>query len=440
MRLSAGPPARWHRTSAYRGARSLAFAVAAVSAAAWSLVLFLGLSSPASAGPLAQSVRVLIYDQPEPVEVAQIDPASGRVLQSSKVRIDAQGRLLVDGRWISGGWSPARVAASAARSNSLSTSPDPSASTRVSPFLRVGERRYRGEIRVRAVAGRIEILNRVGLEEYVASILGSEMSPSWPADALRAQAVASRTYALYHAQRRQSERWDVEATVASQVYRGVSAESPETWAATRTTAGQILTFADAPILAVFHSTAGGQTATAGEVWGEDHPYLRSMEVEEDDAPHTYWRISFETNDFEAILSAAGLSVGAVRELSVSSRTESGRAGALRIKGARGVENLQGDVLRSFLGALGLRSKLFEVRALENGFAFVGSGYGHGVGMSQWGARVMAERGDPYQRILAQFYPGARLERRPEAFLAARERLGSGAEPMKSGPQAQGDRP
>ena len=233
----------------------------------------------AEAAPLAHSVRVLIYDQPAPVQV-------GLVGAPSEVRLDGRGGLLVDEWPVAGPWRPAR--------------------TSVPAIWKVGKQTYRGDIKVIASEGRIQVLNRVRIEDYVASILGSEMSPSWPAEALRAQAVASRTYALYHAGRRRTDSWDVQATVESQVYRGISAEAPETRAAAEATSGEVLTYNDAPILAVFHSTAGGRTATAGEVWGENHPYLRSVEVEEeDDAPHTYWRTSFDADDFEAILAADG---------------------------------------------------------------------------------------------------------------------------------------
>ncbi|MFK7895857.1 MAG: SpoIID/LytB domain-containing protein [Myxococcota bacterium] len=391
------------------------------------------LASAFMAGPLAaeasklgRTVRVLVYDQAAAVDV-------GRVDAPARVRLNRRGELEVNGRVVGDPWSPGAAAGASpnhARRDSLS---------RVGEIWRVGERTYRGAIRVTTEAGRIQVLNRVRLEDYVTSILGAEMSPSWPAQALQAQAVAARTYALHHAERRSGEPWDVQATVASQVYRGISAESPETRAATQATAGEILTYKKAPILAVFHSTSGGQTATAGEVWGEDHPYLRSVEVdEEDDAPHTYWRSVFKGAGFESTLVAAGLKVGRVSSVQVVARTGSGRVRALRIAGGRGVAQLEGDALRNLVGALALRSRLFDVRAVPDGFAFVGSGYGHGVGMSQWGARGMAERGDVYQRILARFYPGARLERREDAFLASHGQSRLRENDVHSGRVAQGD--
>jgi stage II sporulation protein D len=278
----------------------------------------------------------------------------------------------------------------------------------------------RGKIWVRVEAGRIQVLNRIGLEDYVASTVGGEMSPSWPSEALRAQAVAARTYALYEASRRRSDAWDVRATAESQVYQGVAAETRETRSATRATAGQVLTYSGAPILAVFHSTAGGRTATAGEVWGEDLPYLRVVEVEdEDDAPHTYWRTVFSRQGIQGVLESAGVSVGQLEGLSIEARTSSGRVERLVARGSAGSAQLSGSNLRTLMGGIGLRSTLFEIREVPEGFAFVGSGYGHGVGMSQWGARAMARKGASYKRILARFYPGARLESLPSRRFAGR---------------------
>jgi stage II sporulation protein D len=200
----------------------------------------------------------------------------------------------------------------------------------------------------------------------------------------------------------------------------MAAETRETRSATRATAGQVLTYSGAPILAVFHSTAGGRTATAGEVWGEDLPYLRVVEVEdEDDAPHTYWRTVFSRQAIQGVLESAGVSVGKLEGISVEARTSSGRVERLAVRGSSGTERLSGSSLRALMGGIGLRSTLFDIRESPEGLVFVGSGHGHGVGMSQWGARAMALKGASYKRILARFYPGARLERLPSRQLAGR---------------------
>ena len=342
-------------------------------------------------------VRVLLYDSATSIPVGAGDSVS--LVES------VGGVLHVDGRRAGERWSP-----------------------RGSGPWTVGKRVVRGRITVRGSGDRIQVLNRVGLEDYVASTVGGEMSASWPREALRAQAVATRTYVLHEASKRRSSAWDVKATIASQVYRGIEAETDETRAAARSTRGEVLTYQGEPILAVFHSTAGGRTATAGEVWGQDLPYLRVIDVDEEDgAPHTYWRTQFAATDLTAILDAAGIGLAGLEGISVTRRTPSGRVERLEVRGGTKREELRGSRLRSLVSALGLRSTLFDVRATRDGFAFVGSGYGHGVGMSQWGARALAERGESYQRILARFYPGTRLERRSSRSASF------GSEAIKPGP-------
>jgi stage II sporulation protein D len=348
------------------------------------------LACGAATARVEPSVRVLLYNGADPIQV-------GSEATPDEVRLAKGGGLLVGGRKQSSDWAPSGAG----------------------PW-RVGPRVVRGEIWVRAEAGRIQVLNKIGLEDYVASTVGGEMSPSWPSEALRAQAVAARTYVLYEASRHRSDAWDVHATATSQVYGGMAAETRETRSATRATAGQVLTYSGAPILAVFHSTAGGRTATAGEVWGEDLPYLRVVEVEdEDDAPHTYWRTVFSRQAIQDVLESAGVSVGKLEGISVEARTSSGRVERLAVRGSTGTEQLSGSGLRALMGGIGLRSTLFEIRESPEGLVFVGSGHGHGVGMSQWGARAMARKGASYKRILARFYPGARLERLRSRQIAGR---------------------
>lgn len=336
------------------------------------------LCGPAWAGA-STTVRVLLYASSEPLRIGPIGAAGEvRLVNSRELFVPGKGRLRK--------WSPAGEG----------------------PF-RVGDRLVRGRVHVRAKNGLIEVMNRVELEAYVASTVGGEMMPSWPREALRAQAVAARTYVLHEAGKRQAKDWDVGATALSQVYKGIEAETPETRAAAHATAGQILTYQGKPILAVFHSTAGGRTEAAGDVWGEDRPYLRVVDVDdESDAPHTYWRTNIARLELEEMLEPLDLGVGRLKALEVVARTRGGRVKTLAIRGANRSMLADREQLRRLVSGLGLRSKLFEVRETREGFAFVGSGHGHGVGMSQWGARAMARRGDSYERILELFYPGAEL--------------------------------
>jgi len=325
-------------------------------------------------------VRVLLYSGEEPLLIGRLDAVGEvRLADARELFVPGQGRLR---KWSLPGKGP----------------------------FRVGERIVRGRVDVRAHDGQIQVLNRVDLEDYVASTVGGEMMASWPREALRAQAVAARTYVLHEAAKRRGADWDVLATEFSQVYRGIGAETPETRAAARATAGQVLTYQGEPILAVFHSTAGGRTEAAGDVWGEDRPYLRVVDVDdEEDAPHTYWRTTIARPALEDVLEPLELGVGRLEALEVVARTRGGRVKQLKIRGANRSLVADRERLRRLVSGLGLHSQLFEIREIDKGFAFVGSGHGHGVGMSQWGARAMARRGVSYKRILATFYPGARLE-------------------------------
>ncbi len=255
----------------------------------------------------------------------------------------------------------------------------------------------------------LAVINDIPLELYLAGTLAREMVESWGPDALRAQAVASRTYALQQREARRDEAWHVSAGTQNQVYAGIEAESPAVRAALAATRGEVLTHEGAPILAAFHSSSGGRTASAEEVWGQARDYLVSIEVEdESDSPDSYWRAPVSRTTLGRAVAAVAEDVGAIVAARVTERSGSGRAARLELVGEMGTVTLSGRRLRSALGESVLKSTLFELREDEEGFVFVGAGSGHGVGMSQWGARAMARRGDDYRKILSVFYPGTTI--------------------------------
>jgi stage II sporulation protein D len=284
----------------------------------------------------------------------------------------------------------------------------------------------RGALEVIApAAGRLAVVNEVPLESYLAGTLGREMYGSWSAAALRAQAVASRTYALERIRARRDEPWHLRADTRSQVYGGVAAESASVTQAVEATNGEVLTHRGRPILAVFHSSSGGRTASAKEVWGEAREYLVSIAVDDEwESPDTYWRATVSGTTLGRAVAAAGRDVGVIQRAEVIERTGSGRVARVRLRGERGQLTRSGRDLRSALGEGTLRSTLFEIRELDGSFVFVGSGRGHGVGMSQWGARAMAQRGIDYREILETFYPGASLRSLAPAPVVSSARGGS----------------
>lgn len=274
---------------------------------------------------------------------------------------------------------------------------------------RAGELRVRGALEVQRTAGGLRLVNRVSVEDYVAGTLGREIYPRWDAETLKAQAVVTRTYAEYQRARRVDPDYDLLAGTSHQVYGGADAETPAIRAAVESTRGQVLLHGGRPILAAFHSSSGGRTASAEEVWGEPIAYLLSVTVQdEQDSPDTYWRARVSGTTLGRSLVPLGHRLGEIRGLRIAERSDSGRVRQVVLEGTDGSSKVTGRALRAALGASVIRSTLFEIRPAEDGFVFVGSGHGHGVGMSQWGAQAMAQRGSSYRDILATFYPGTTL--------------------------------
>ncbi len=329
--------------------------------------------------------------------------------------VDARGRLEIDGRVSSGDWRS-----------------EGGGPFRVVPGGRGQSYLVRGALRVRGTPRGLLVINEIPLEEYVAGTLGAEMLSSWEPDALRAQAVASRTYVLYQIEQNRAQPYDVVAEVEHQRYLGLDGESESTRSAVNRTRGEFIRYAGRPALAAFHSASGGRTASAEEVWGESIPYLRSVAVEEeDDSPDAYWRVSISNESLELALREIGQPIGNLRSASVHLRSPSGRVAEIEFTGSRGRARVGGRQLRQVIGLGVIKSTLFDVRkgpeSDGEGLIFMGSGNGHGVGMSQWAAQAMAEKGTGYRDILSNFYPGtqlARIEGRVVAGLPAVSMAGS----------------
>jgi stage II sporulation protein D len=328
-------------------------------------------------------IRVLLLETQQSVTVRDHHAgAKGIVLQARA------GGLSVDGRPVGDVWS-----------------------LRGGGIVSANQRRVRGGIEIRRVPGGLQVVNEVGLEDYVAGTLGKEIYPDWDPETMKAQAVVARSYALYQRARNSGQPYHVVSGTDHQVYGGVDAETPEVVAAVSATRSEFLSYRRRPILAAYHSASGGRTASAEEVWGESLPYLVSMNVEgEEESPDTYWRAAISRTKLGRALATLGIQIGTVRDARVVDRSGSGRASQVQIRSDTGSHTLEARALRLALGETVIRSTLFEIRAEQDGFVFVGSGYGHGVGMSQWGARAMALRGSSYREILDAFYPGTSLVR------------------------------
>ncbi len=262
------------------------------------------------------------------------------------------------------------------------------------------------------------------MDKYLLGVLRAEMPASFESEALKAQAVAARTYTLYKmAQGSVARHPDADACddiTCCKAYKSAEAAAADWGAAAGTyeeklsravaeTDGEVLIYDGAPVLAVFFSSAAGHTQGAGEVWEHDLPYLQSVESPETEqiVPSYYSVVTFSAEDFRArVLAAypdAKLTGGADTFLTDITRNDAGFVSTLRVGGVQ----IRGNELRTLLA---LRSPAFTVDADADSLTFHVTGYGHGVGMSQYGANAMAQSGSGYAEILEHYFTGAQVVR------------------------------
>lgn len=267
-------------------------------------------------------------------------------------------------------------------------------------------RLYRGCIWVRPTASGSTLLNAINVldvEDYLMSVLPSEMPSQWSAEALKAQAIAARSYAIANLGKHGSDGYDLKATVEDQVYQGICSERVATNDAVSSTTGLVLKHRGKVVSAFFHSTSGGCTELSEHVWGRSLPYLRSVVDFDDNSPNFSWSRTVTNADMNA---AFGKDVGRVTSITIRSRAPSGRVKEAVINGTTGSRTLTGGGLRL---ALKLPSSNFNVSCEQNSYSFAGRGSGHGLGMSQWGAKALADHGYNAAQILAYYYKDVSVE-------------------------------
>ena len=308
-------------------------------------------------------------------------------------------------------------------------------------FATSSDRAYRGEIILRPGSKGFTVVNRLPLEEYLYAVLPSEMYSFWPAEALKAQAVAARSYTLASMGTYSSKGFDLYGSVRSAAYQGVTNESPLTTQAVNATQGEVLAYKGKPLKAYYSANSGGYTEDSRVVWGEDdgmaavadllgkkrnsylslealQSWLTSRPASYSATPPFYSASSYRWTKW---VSAAEIErranrvkkIGKLVEIISLGRGISGRIDKLELFGVDGSLIVRGDRIRGILGDL--RSNLFTFRPVigkggnPDYFIFTGGGWGHGVGMDQDGAAGMASAGYTYKQILSHYYPRATLE-------------------------------
>ena len=305
----------------------------------------------------------------------------------------------------------------------------------------LGKRRYAGELRVSIKNNKLQVINHIEIDNYLRSVVGSEMPKEFPLAALQAQAVASRTYVVQILDKKRD--FDVKATEDSQVYLGLESETPITRKAVRSTKSLVMIYQDKLINAVFHSSSGGRTEASGNVWKYQFPYLISVVDYDQNNPKYKWSKEISSSKLEDIFNE----LGGLNSIQIIKKSKSNRVLKVLIYGPKGKKVISGKTLRKnlnlkstkfdlelVLSDVSDKKEIYETDYYINDYSlsltkdldkeFIpqrlppirnkyflsvkGLGAGHGVGMSQWGARHMADKGATFRKILRHYYRGVKI--------------------------------
>ncbi len=275
----------------------------------------------------------------------------------------------------------------------------------------VDNHRFRGKILlIRTPQDRLTAINTINIEDYVKGVLYHEVSHHWPMEALKAQAVATRTYALYAMSLRTNKDYDVTNDIYSQVYGGKNSERYRTGLAVDRTTGKVLAYKRKILPAYFHATCAGMTEDAASLWNIDMPPLKGVACTFcQDSPHMKWKRNFQLKDIQEKLNNHGRRMGLIKDMMVVDRNRSERVNRLKITGRDGKDLvISGKDFRDIMGPNVLKSNNYEINMQGYYVDFIGKGWGHGVGLCQWGARGMAAQQFNYQQILSYYYPRSEM--------------------------------
>ncbi|MDO9507748.1 MAG: SpoIID/LytB domain-containing protein [Thermovirgaceae bacterium] len=358
-------------------------------------------------------------------------------------------------------------------------------------------RPYRGHFRLVGEGRGFNVVNVIGVEDYLKGVLKMEVNPVWPMESLKAQAIIARTYAFRSRNKHGASGFDLCATDHCQVYRGVNAEDPTLSEAVDSTRGMVLKYQGSYAATFYHADSGGHTANVASVWGSSIPYLQGKpEPIQYESPYSRWLTTLRLSEIQRVLYSKDIKIGDLTALEISSTDRAGRAETITLKGTAGIVTIKSSQFRTFMGNDRIRSTFFTIvesspsvppqtrtisspavsgnepvpltpqdeqllisltqkgvftseelmdmllrperrsihlkKALErqsgcttlvlaapalkapasagDAITFSGRGWGHGVGMSQWGAKSLAESGWDHCRILQHYFPGTSMEK------------------------------
>ncbi|MGB2705691.1 MAG: SpoIID/LytB domain-containing protein [Candidatus Omnitrophota bacterium] len=274
----------------------------------------------------------------------------------------------------------------------------------------IDKRRFRGIVDIlRTKDLKLMVVNHLDLEKYLYGVLRHEVPHYWPMEALKAQAIAARTFALYRIETMRDKDYDVTSDIYSQVYGGRSGEHWRTTRAVKSTRGKVLVYKGKILPAYYHSICGGHTEDAEKVFGISLAPLKGRRcLFCGGAKGMHWKAKLSYKQIEERLNKYGIKVKDMSFIAPGKRDKSGRLETIKVKDSGGEKEIPGFKFRLAVGPNVIRSTNFTIKISKSGVIFSGRGWGHGVGMCQWGAFGMAKRRFNYKKILEYYYPGAKI--------------------------------
>lgn len=276
----------------------------------------------------------------------------------------------------------------------------------------INNKAYRGLVELSRTENGIQVVNQLSLEDYLVGLINCEISSAWPIEAVKAQAVIARTYALSRKASRSNAPYHLESSVIDQVYEGCQIEDSRARRAVTETEREVLTFGGSIIQAFYHSSCGGKTESSENVWGSALPYLKGVECQycQTSPSATLWEQKLSLDEIEERLRTAGYKISGLTGIKSGPLNSRGRLKQVVIVAAKGGFSLTGDQFRKAVGYSVIKSTRFTVKVADGEARFTGSGNGHGVGLCQWGAKQRALDGFNYNEILSYYYPGTELKK------------------------------
>jgi stage II sporulation protein D len=285
----------------------------------------------------------------------------------------------------------------------LTSSDGPGSDAGNSARILVGKQAFEGEVVVRAGRNGLLAINVLPLERYLTGVLKGEMPASFPLEARKAQAVAARTYALYRKLEALDEPVHMGSDVLSQVYSAAGGSDASAREAVEATRGLVLTYRLLPVEAYFHSSCGGRTENGLEALSRERPYLKPVDCPCGKLPSSQWRYVLSNAELMRLF-GPGVSG---EKLAMVGRTATGRAARIDLGLSEAVEAV---TFRQRVGYSKVKSLWFDATADgSGGVVLTGRGFGHGAGLCQWGAKVLADQDWDFRRILAHYYRGTEVQ-------------------------------